>query len=58
MAQQKKLKNLDLNNPFYSDEAICKWKKRLQELIRAEKELGKTRRQPTEDIQETPTQED
>lgn len=55
---KKALPDLDKGNPFYSDAAIKQWKKRMHELIQAEKEFGKTRRSPTENIQETPTQED
>lgn len=55
---KKSLPDLDKGNSFYSDEALRRWKKRIQELLKAEKEFGKTRRQPTEDIQETPSQED
>jgi len=55
---KKALPDLDKGNPFYSDQAIKQWKKRMQELIQTEKEFGKTRRQPTEDIQETSAQED
>jgi len=55
---KKALPDQDKGHPFYSDEALRRWKKRIHELTQAEKEFGKTRRQPTEDIQETITRED
>ena len=41
MPEKSKLKDLDLDHPFFSDEAIRKWKERVKEL--AEKEKKKSR---------------
>ena len=37
MPEKSKLKDLDLDHPFFSDEAIKKWKERVKELAREEK---------------------
>jgi len=40
MSEKSKLKDLDIDHPFFSDEAIKKWKERVREL--AEKEKSET----------------
>ena len=37
LIEKSKLKDLDLDHPFFSDEAIKKWKNRIKELIEEEK---------------------
>lgn len=40
----KKLKDIDKNHSFYSDEAIRAWKKRFRELEEEEKAISKRKR--------------
>ena len=37
MPEKSKLKDLDIDHPFFSEEAIKKWKERIKELAREEK---------------------
>jgi hypothetical protein len=39
----------DIHHPFYSDEAVQKWKKRSRELEQEEKDIGKRRKHEKDD---------